>query len=354
MNKPNKVAAAIVSIAILALVILSGPANALDLRLSLNKLHPVIGEIITFVASVDINSNDQNLPVESLNLTLNGPTPKTCLFNVSGAKLSSCDEITNIQVISLPPSAYGHSYGYFNGQAYDYGYATGFSSGTFEYRITLNTLNYSLGSYTTSLGVKVGANLFSRAGPSFSLTNQSTKPSSYTYSDNINNKVVSKQGTIVLGAPEKFTEMTINVKEGDKYKFSDGGIVHTLGIASINLNAGTIGFFINSDYYEFSIKINGIESIDYDKDGTIDFTIAVLGVNKDSVKLMIQTTDINLMTSNKENEKLLIRSSETETNLLSKYSLGLINNSGEGLIALVFVNLLLFGLIAIVAVIKKA
>jgi hypothetical protein len=80
----TKLFAGIISIFILGLLIVSGPASAFILSLSVNGDSSVeSGKTITFTATVDIKNNE-NLPIEEIVLILDGPEHRECVFDITG------------------------------------------------------------------------------------------------------------------------------------------------------------------------------------------------------------------------------------------------------------------------------
>lgn len=154
-------AVALTSLVILTLI-LSGPAQGFTLNLNLNK--PLIdsGEIVKFTAEIEIPSGE-NLPIDEITLTLDGPTPKTCIFDINANNLTSCEGIT-IAKDSTATTSYGYGYGYFNSAPYNFGYGYGATNGKLRYIITLDTDSFKAGTYLTNLKVKIGSSMFTQAG----------------------------------------------------------------------------------------------------------------------------------------------------------------------------------------------
>lgn len=158
-------------VAILTMLILAGPAQGFTLNLSLDDSSPTEGDTITFTAEVDILSGER-LPVDYLTLELTGPETVSCRFNADGTVISGCKGIS----IALSQSSnlgYGYGYGYF-GYGYNFGYGYGYETGKLIYTITLDTSDYSIGTYSTELKAKIGNNEFSEQGSQFTISEESS------------------------------------------------------------------------------------------------------------------------------------------------------------------------------------
>lgn len=136
----------VVAIILLSILIISGPAQAFTTGFSVLNSRVEKGEVISFTASVEIDSGEF-LEIEDFVLKLEGPSEVNCKFLPDGSIISGCEGIT-IRLISSSP--------------YNYGY--GFSEGTFEYEILLDTGGYVVGFYETSLSVFSEGEVFSKPG----------------------------------------------------------------------------------------------------------------------------------------------------------------------------------------------
>lgn len=185
-EKLRKVFSVTVSIIILGLLVLSGPAQAFNLGISAVDSHVVKGENLEFAASLNIEDSDSYLPVKELSLILDGPVKRECVFDVSGNKISGCDGV-NISKIENIDSRYGYGYGYGNGVSFGYGYGYGYSYGlgklNLTYNIILDSSNYSAGEYSVNLSAKIGDKIYSEMGENIVISESgsaSTGSSSYS------------------------------------------------------------------------------------------------------------------------------------------------------------------------------
>ena len=137
----NSLYASFISLGIIALLIIAGPANAINLNLNSDKQSVVQGEDVSFNLKLDLTSyNEAN--VKHMKLSLDGPLTRNCLFDVNGDKISACNGIKNITKLST-----NTTYGY--GYSYSYGYG----SHNLEYQIVLNTDDLPSGDYNVSVKV---------------------------------------------------------------------------------------------------------------------------------------------------------------------------------------------------------
>jgi len=175
----SKIFSVIIALAVITLLVLSGPAEAFVLELTIPNSSLFKGDKISFTASVKINSNEiLNISHFVLKLTGSGSNIVNCEFKVDGTIISGC---TGISIVRISSADYGYGYGYnygYNsgydyGHGYGYGYGYGFNNGILKYNITLNTSGYSIGVYKTSIGFLIGENEFEQAGGDLTIK---TKP----------------------------------------------------------------------------------------------------------------------------------------------------------------------------------
>lgn len=173
MKKPFKAQnpAVLLTVLVLALLILAGPVQGFTLNLSLDDSAPTEGDIIIFTAEIEIPSGER-LPIDYLTLELTGPETASCQFNLDGTIISGCKGIS-IVLNQNSNFGYGYNYGYF-GYGYNFGYGYGYGTGKLIYTITLDTSNYTTGTYATKLKAKIGDNEFSQQGEQFTLSQRST------------------------------------------------------------------------------------------------------------------------------------------------------------------------------------
>jgi len=151
MKKPvgknkYKIIAGAFTIAILIVLLLTGPAEAFIMGLSILNGEVDKGGVISFTASVNIEANE-NLEIDKLVLRLNGPKDVKCEFNTDGSIITGCLGIMIQQIETAP---------------YNFGY--GFGEGNLTYNITLNTTEYFSGKYKTQIEIIVGQDRYIESG----------------------------------------------------------------------------------------------------------------------------------------------------------------------------------------------
>lgn len=182
----------IITLFVLGLLVLSGPAQAFTIGLIILEDVIVKGETTSFTGEIEINS-DENLPVDNLILKLDGDLSGgeivNCLFSPNGTEISGCKGLL-IDYLGNASFEYGNGYGYY-GYGYNFGYGYGFTNGKLMYNFTLNTTDYALGNYTTKLTANIGSNSFSNTGDNIiigelvNITNLLVIPSCSYETDNI-------------------------------------------------------------------------------------------------------------------------------------------------------------------------
>ncbi len=138
-----KVIASILTIAIITLLIVAGPAEAFALDMSISNDKPVEGETVTFNVSTSVETADNPSDVDSFTLFIiktNAKDVVSCTFFPNGTKITACPGIDVTQT-SSPTFGYGYGYGY--------------GSGKFSYEIILNTTGLHPGAYRTSFVANV-------------------------------------------------------------------------------------------------------------------------------------------------------------------------------------------------------
>ena len=167
----KKIIASIFTCAVLALLIFSGPAQAFVLGLVIadgSNSNVDKGTLIDFTATLDIETADQYLPINSLMLNIGS---KTCSFNIDGEIVSGCEGVVSITKTSgTYGGGYGYGYGYDNsyGYGYDYnfgyGFGYGYGYGTGEtqlvYDITIDTDYFNIGTSYAFLKANIGEETF--------------------------------------------------------------------------------------------------------------------------------------------------------------------------------------------------
>jgi hypothetical protein len=144
----------ILTISILSLMLIAGPAQAFILGLSVSNTNVVSGQEIEFTATAEIESGEI-IDVEYIILDLSGPVSTSCIFLPNGTKITGCSGMT-IKQISTTNYTYGYGYGY--------------QEGNLTYNITLKTDFLADGTYSTNLLVIEGKNTYSQRGEDITIS----------------------------------------------------------------------------------------------------------------------------------------------------------------------------------------
>jgi hypothetical protein len=138
--------AILLTVSILTLLLISGSAQALILKLIVTSEKIVEGgENITFEVSIQSDRENPEV-INHLILRLDGPRDYECKFKKDGEKIIGCEGIT-IEAIENEDCSYGY-----DSDSYNYGYCGGYGYGQdLEFKIILDTNFFSPGTYKTEL-----------------------------------------------------------------------------------------------------------------------------------------------------------------------------------------------------------
>ena len=156
-ERNQKLIATIFTCLILALLIISGPANAFIINLNGFAIsNPSQGDKISTTASVEINSNEQMPLPNPFEIFVDDNLIRT--FSVD-ATSTDCDDAKGINISLISnTNSYGYGYGYRYGYGYGYGYQSGYNNGIFTYNVTLDTNKFTLGEHEIQLRIDAGDN----------------------------------------------------------------------------------------------------------------------------------------------------------------------------------------------------
>ncbi|MFA5856843.1 MAG: hypothetical protein WC867_05765 [Candidatus Pacearchaeota archaeon] len=165
----SKIAATIITLTIISILIISGPANALNIGISLKE----IDTIKEFIVNVNPNSGEK-LPINDLKVSINDG--EECHFNINGS-LSNIETCNLIGIVGIEKilstdkpgngpkdkededDKHGYSYNYGYNYGYDYSYNYGYNRPKNErlsYKIIVNSSNFPSGEYTFKFFIKIG------------------------------------------------------------------------------------------------------------------------------------------------------------------------------------------------------
>jgi PGF-pre-PGF domain-containing protein len=169
-EKWKKIGSIGITLIIVLMVILSGPANAVIIEITGLSSEYTKGNNVEFQVSVTLHYPDQFVPISNFSLNLIGPTSKIWIFDPNGKIIS--DKTTNIVItpISTPNvSVYGQGVGSgvdsitgdpFNvGDGFGYGSHSGAGDQgnvTFTYNIIIYTTNLATGTYKVTANLNTG------------------------------------------------------------------------------------------------------------------------------------------------------------------------------------------------------
>ncbi|HVY01599.1 MAG TPA: hypothetical protein VHA12_02440 [Candidatus Nanoarchaeia archaeon] len=175
-QKQKKIVASVITILVVTLLVIAGPAAALQMGLTgFSVSAPIKGEIVSTTATIDVQSNER-ISFDSINLILSGAANSTCTFDVSGNNLTTCEGIEIDLLSNTASSGYGYGYGY--GYNYGYGFNNGLSNGQLKYNITLNTTGFAEGDYSLILQTSLGGHEYKSSTQSLSVLAQTQQHAS--------------------------------------------------------------------------------------------------------------------------------------------------------------------------------
>ena len=212
-NKYGRYASIGITIAIVVMLVLSGPVSAVTLGITgLDGASPTKGDSITFTVSTKINDPDTYVRIENFSLKITGATSREVIFSTDGTRISG-DGIT-INPITVPSSnQYGYGYGYASGYNFGYGYGYGYGYGAggaeieYKYQVTLDTSILNSGTHQAKLYLNTGYSSkpsFESAAASFTVKTASKGgggggggvSNQYTQTQTMRNGVASFWGNI--------------------------------------------------------------------------------------------------------------------------------------------------------------
>ena len=136
---------------IVAILMISGPAQAVSLSITGIPTQATVGDKITFMFRIDIEPGER-IPIEQINLTA-GNTE--CAYYLNGTPVpgQACEGFT-LALAGQAPYTYGYGYGHDSQvQYYGYGYGYGHENGTsrMSYSVTWDTASCQAGVHTIQM-----------------------------------------------------------------------------------------------------------------------------------------------------------------------------------------------------------
>jgi PGF-pre-PGF domain-containing protein len=161
-EKWKKIGSIGITLIIVLMVILSGPANAVIIEITGLSSEYTKGNNVEFQVSIKIEDRDYIVPISNFSIDLIGPTPKTWSFSTDG-KILTGDQSINITIdpTSTPILDYspGAGRGFDGRLEYDFnGFGYGFNASniTFVYNIILDSTNLATGTYKVTGNLNTG------------------------------------------------------------------------------------------------------------------------------------------------------------------------------------------------------
>jgi len=137
----SKLIAGSITLLIITILIISGPANAFTIGFSILNSEVNKGEAIGFSVSIDISDNENINDIGYILLEIKKAS--SCKFSADGTILEGCDGMSIEKNFANLSFGYGYGYG----------------PKKLEYDITLNTENYVPGTYQTYIYLSVNGKL---------------------------------------------------------------------------------------------------------------------------------------------------------------------------------------------------
>jgi hypothetical protein len=157
-SKKNYVVSVSITLLIIVMLILSGPASAIKIVLSPPTGGYSTGDPVTFIVDVEFQIKDL-IPIENISVT--GLPLGNLLFYPNGTKIEGAQGYTVIRT-SEPYHGYGYGYGYDAGYGYNFGYGYGYGyiengpSPKLTYEIYISGLSEGTYSGTGKIDINTG------------------------------------------------------------------------------------------------------------------------------------------------------------------------------------------------------
>jgi hypothetical protein len=328
-----KVLTSLLTLGIIAMLVLSGPATAFSLSVNSDKQSILIGDKVTFDVNLNVN-NDEFNDINSLTLVIDGPSKKECTFDISGNKLSPCSGVEKITSSITDIQGYGYL------SSFGYGYSAGKQ---IKFLITINSQGYLTGDYSTSIKVVSESSIITEAGNNLKIVG---KTGSTTYSSSSSHNTETSEST------ETGTKGRFNVNGGEDFTVMTDGMWHEMKI--VDVSSEYIKLKFDDQFYD--LKLGEIKEFTLDNDEKIEVNVWFIGngeatiyVDAQNSKLVEKKTVIDIpqqyITEN-ENMQTTVYNNDTQ-NVDNKIGLFDILGRTETIIALIFFNLIVIELIMI-------
>jgi len=268
----NKLISVFLTVFVVGLLVLSGPARAINVSVAVDDSDAKYSanQLITFTASVDIESNEI-IPVQNLTLKVYNDSSQvaSCTFDLAGNKLTACTNFPNITKINAKgyvnaTGQFGYGYGYnsgnwnvsnqsffnFTGYGYGYGYTSGYGSNNAElkYNVTWNASAENL-STSAPTGDDYYANLEAYADDSsgsYRIYSNKTR-TSFIYDNYLPN--ITAINTSQTGTTTKIVSLSVTTSENATCGYStSAGYVYS----NMTTNMSTTGTTSHSQSFSYT------------------------------------------------------------------------------------------------------
>ena len=160
-----------ITLIIVILLILSGPANAVLVEISGLSSEYTKGNEVKFKISITLHDPDKYVPITNFSLNLMGPTPNVWIFDTTGTVIPLDTGNITINGISVPNATTyggpGEGFGEDSNTGENFSFPSGFGYGsnsgagdggnvTYIYEVTLYTTNLATGDYKVTASLNTG------------------------------------------------------------------------------------------------------------------------------------------------------------------------------------------------------
>ncbi|MFA5367623.1 MAG: hypothetical protein WC333_07085 [Dehalococcoidia bacterium] len=137
------------------------PAAAIQVTLSNVPSIMCTDRLHTITAQVIIETGEL-VPIDDIELTLDGPTPVSAVFTPGGGLISGDTQIESVTFLGTSNYEFGYLNAQYGSYGYSWGYGYGYGTGTITltYQIAVRATGMTSGDYIAQLSVNVGSDSF--------------------------------------------------------------------------------------------------------------------------------------------------------------------------------------------------
>lgn len=168
MNSKKSIISTLITVFVVGMLVFLGPANALNISVSVSQNTAQYDEVVTFTANIDIESLER-VPVDNISAIItdkDNNTVSTCYFDINANKLSLCDSSFVNITKTKDTSSYEYDkltgYGSSGNVDFGYGYGYGYNNANpsdveLEYNISWRTPSINAQSNTYNIYIYVNS-----------------------------------------------------------------------------------------------------------------------------------------------------------------------------------------------------